>query len=121
MSSRAEGFTLVELLITIVVLGILVAIAIPQFHYTRERAFIATMKHDLRNLTTAQEAYFADNQIYSSSVGSLTTGMKVSANVSLSISNATAGGFDATATHARTVNTCSVSVSGAVKGTPTCP
>jgi prepilin-type N-terminal cleavage/methylation domain-containing protein len=121
MSSRATGFTLVELLIVIVIVGILVAIAIPQFHYTRERAFTATMKHDLKNLSTAQEAYFIDNQAYSGTLGGLTTGMKLSTGVSISISNATGTGFDATATHARTALTCSLVVSASLKGTPTCP
>ena len=118
---RARGFTLVELLIVIVIIGVLVAIAIPQFHYTRDRAFIATMKHDLKNLSTAQEAYFVDHQAYSATVGGLTTGMKVSTNVTLTISNATATGFDATATHTSSASTCSITISTAVGGTPTCP
>jgi len=121
MSLRARGFTLIELLIVIVIVGILAAIAIPQFQYTRDRAFTATMKHDLKNLSTAQEAYFIDHQAYSGTTGGLTTGMKLSANVSITISNASATGFDAAATHARSAKTCSLAISASVKGTPTCP
>ncbi len=47
--------------------------------------------------------------------------MKLSTGVSISISNATGTGFDATATHARTALTCSLVVSASLKGTPTCP
>ncbi len=63
-----EGFTLIELLIVVVIIGILAAIAIPQFSSTKEKAYDATAKSDLRNLMTAQEAHFADFQQYGSSV-----------------------------------------------------
>ena len=63
MSNR-KGFTLIELLIVVVIIGILAAIAIPKFANTKEKAVIASMKSDLRNLVTAQEAFFSDNQDY---------------------------------------------------------
>ena len=56
-----KGFTLIELLIVVVIIGILAAIAIPKFASTKEKAYLASMKSDLRNLATAQEAYAADN------------------------------------------------------------
>ena len=52
-----KGFTLIELLIVVVIIGILASIAIPKFANTKEKAYIASMKSDLRNLITAQEAY----------------------------------------------------------------
>src|SRR5688572_16392241 len=52
-----KGFTLIELLIVVVIIGILAAIAIPKFANTKEKAYLATMKSDLRNLITAEEAY----------------------------------------------------------------
>ncbi|HEY3011355.1 MAG TPA: prepilin-type N-terminal cleavage/methylation domain-containing protein [Gemmatimonadales bacterium] len=64
MSNR-KGFTLIELLIVVVIIGILAAIAIPKFANTKEKAVVASMKSDLRNLVTAQEAFFSDNQDYS--------------------------------------------------------
>jgi type IV pilus assembly protein PilA len=63
MSNR-KGFTLIELLIVVVIIGILAAIAIPKFANTKEKAVVASMKSDLRNLVTAQEAFFSDNQNY---------------------------------------------------------
>lgn len=61
MQTRRAGFTLIELLIVVVIIGILAAIAIPKFATTKEKAYFATMKGDLRNLATAQEAHAADN------------------------------------------------------------
>jgi prepilin-type N-terminal cleavage/methylation domain-containing protein len=63
-----KGFTLIELLIVVVIIGILAAIAIPKFANTKEKAYIASMKSDLRNLVTAEEAYFADSVKYSGTV-----------------------------------------------------
>ena len=63
-----KGFTLIELLIVVVIIGILAAIAIPKFANTKEKAYLATMKSDLRNLVTAEEAYFSDNTAYTSAV-----------------------------------------------------
>src|SRR5258707_9294427 len=59
-----KGFTLIELLIVVVIIGILAAIAIPKFANTKEKAYLASMKSDLRNLITAEEAYFADSVKY---------------------------------------------------------
>ena len=53
----ARGFTLIELLIVVVIIGILATIAIPKFASTKEQAFLAAMKTDLRNLATAEESY----------------------------------------------------------------
>ena len=58
------GFTLIELLIVVVIIGIIAAIAIPKFSNTKEKAYIASMKADLRNLVTAEEGYFADSTAY---------------------------------------------------------
>jgi len=63
-----KGFTLIELLIVVVIIGILAAIAIPKFANTKEKAYLATMKSDLRNLITAEESYFGDNTAYTSTL-----------------------------------------------------
>ena len=55
-----KGFTLIELLIVVVIIGILAAIAIPKFSATREKAYFAAMKSDLKNLASQQEIYYAD-------------------------------------------------------------
>jgi type IV pilus assembly protein PilA len=61
-----KGFTLIELLVVIAIIGILAAIAIPQFAAYRSRGFDARAKSDLRNVATAEEAYFADSEVYKS-------------------------------------------------------
>ena len=65
-----KGFTLIELLIVVVIIGILAAIAIPKFANTKQKAIVASMKSDLRNLVTAQEAFFSDNNDYAGSTTS---------------------------------------------------
>jgi type IV pilus assembly protein PilA len=66
-----KGFTLIELLIVVVIIGILAAIAIPKFANTKSKAYITAMKSDLRNLVTAEEAFFSDSSKYTSVVTQL--------------------------------------------------
>jgi type IV pilus assembly protein PilA len=61
---NSKGFTLIELLVVVAIIGILAAIAIPQFAAYRQRGFDARANSDLRNAATAEEAYFATNQVY---------------------------------------------------------
>lgn len=100
---RAEdGFTLIELLVVIAIIGILAAIAIPQFAAYRRRGFDSQVKSDLRNAATAQEAYFTDQNAYSSTVTGVldgTRGYRQSANVNI-VAAGTSGGFKLTGTAA---------------------
>ena len=68
MANR-KGFTLIELLIVVVVIGILAAIAIPKFANTKEKAVKSSMISDLKNLATAQEAFYADSSHYATTYG----------------------------------------------------
>ena len=71
MLRNRKGFTLIELLIVVVIIGILAAIAIPKFANTKSKAYITAMKSDLRNLVTAEEAFFSDSSKYTSTISNL--------------------------------------------------
>lgn len=101
----AKGFTLIELLIVVVIVGILASIAIPKFANTKEKAYLATMKSDLRNLATAEEAYMFDSLTYTTSLASM-AGWQPSTGVTITISTATGGGWAATASHNVTPKKC---------------
>jgi type IV pilus assembly protein PilA len=66
-----KGFTLIELMIVIAIIGILAAIAIPQFSFYRKRSYNTSAKADLRNACTAQEAYYLDKTTYANVIGDL--------------------------------------------------
>jgi len=123
MATNKKGFTLIELLIVVVIIGILAAIAIPKFANTKEKAYIASMKSDLRNLITAQEAYFSDNNSsYAASTTALGTTYKSSSGVTVTIGTMTNTGWDATAGHTSTNKTCKIAVGGTAtnEGEPVC-
>ena len=120
-----KGFTLIELLIVVVIIGILAAIAIPKFANTKEKAYIAGMKADLRNLVTAQEAYFADNVTYASVLGNLN--YNVSSGNTITVLGATGTGWSATSSNNATAKTCGIFVGSATppitgqnEGAPQC-
>ena len=102
-----KGFTLIELLIVVVIIGILAAIAIPKFANTKEKAYIASMKSDLRNLVTAEEAYFADSVKYTTSLG---TAFAVTTGVTGPTITLTADGWTASVAHTTTTKTCAIYV-----------
>ena len=97
-----RGFTLVELLVVIAIIGILAAIAIPQFAAYRKRGHEAQVKSDLRNAAVSQEAYFAQNSSYKSSSGAWATGTVPGFNPTTGVAVTSAVGtntFLLTATH----------------------
>jgi type IV pilus assembly protein PilA len=134
-NKNRKGFTLIELLIVVVIIGILAAIAIPKFANTKEKAYVASMKSDLRNMATAEEAYFADFQTYASGTGTNlagvgtqlgTTGFVPSAGVSVTATASGGTGWSASATHSGTAKTCAIFVGvgqltpATVEGEPRC-
>ena len=91
--NNEKGFTLIELMIVIAIIGILAAIAIPQFSSYRKRSFDAAAKSDLRNLATAMEAYYTDHPAtgYTDDINDLvgdTYGFYTSDNVTAEVSSA---------------------------------
>jgi type IV pilus assembly protein PilA len=121
-----KGFTLIELLIVVVIIGILAAIAIPKFANTKEKAVVASMKSDLRNLVTSQEAFFSDNQDYAGSIGATQTNgtggagvvaFGASANNVITINYTDAAGWSATVINPA-VTSASNDVCGVFVGDP---
>jgi type IV pilus assembly protein PilA len=118
-----KGFTLIELLIVVVIIGILAAIAIPKFATTKEKAYVASMKTDLRNLATAEEAYFSSYNTYFSGTASNIAGTVTPLNnyVPSTGNTITITGLDSTwqagATNSFTSKLCGAKVGGAFPAT----
>jgi type IV pilus assembly protein PilA len=101
---NSKGFTLIELLVVVAIIGILAAIAIPQFAVYRQKGFDSRAESDLRNAASAMEAYFASYQLYPAAVtqancSTTLPGCTVSAGVTLAMSGFT-DSFTGTASHA---------------------
>jgi len=92
MDSR-NGFTLIELLIVITIIGIIAAVALPQYSAYRQRGYDARANSDLRNAATAEEAYYTTYQKYVSLAATgpaspaKLPGLNVSATVDIEMTN----------------------------------
>lgn len=114
------GFTLIELLIVVVIVGILATIAIPKFAATKDKAKLASVRTDLRNVMTAQEAYWADFGTFATIAQ-----LQSATNYTFSLANTaaiapTVSGYTATITNSSitsALDECTVQVGGGAAST----
>ena len=76
-----KGFTLIEVLVVVIIIGILAMVAIPQFTKSIERSRGAEARAALRNIYTAEQAYFAQNETYTPTYSVLATSYDVPATL----------------------------------------
>ena len=86
LQHKTHGFSLVEVIVAIAIVGLLAAIAIPQFMSYRSEAIDAQLKSDLRNAAVAIEAYYAKKSVLPASVAETAGyGFQTTAGVTLSL------------------------------------
>ncbi len=109
MPKGRHGFTSIELLLVLVLIGVLATIVIPQYTGAREKAFIATVTSDLRIMASQMAIYQAENMTYPANP-TLLNYFTLSAGVNITINEATAGmGWAATGFHdALTARQCGI-------------
>lgn len=118
-----KAFTLIEVLVVLVVLGILSGIAIAKYLGTKEAAYVASMKADLRNFALYEQNYHMDSQgTYFSGNGSAqgfvpTMGVTITATVDAGPPPS----WHALATHDKTAKTCSITTTGPSIWDISCP
>jgi prepilin-type N-terminal cleavage/methylation domain-containing protein len=123
MRLARRGFTLVELIVVIVIIGIIAAIAIAKFVGVREGAYIASMKSDLRNFAIYEQFYAADSGGKYFSGDGIAEGFKPTSGVTV-IATDDPGpppNWGATAVHAKTPRTCTIGVADPKAWTIVCP
>jgi prepilin-type N-terminal cleavage/methylation domain-containing protein len=128
MARNRDGFTFIELLVVVIILGILASIALPRFAATKDKAKLAALRSDVGSSKLAEESYYADH-------GSYATFAQLQADALITLSpgsaialTATASGYNVRVTDgsiSSAVNTCSVlagvGVPPSIDGVISCP
>ena len=123
MRSYRKAFTLIEVLVVLVVIGILAGIAIARFIDTKEAAYVASMKADLRNLAIYEQNYLIESQGSYFAGNGTAQGFLATPGVTIA-ATADPGpppSWNAIATHDKTAKTCSIVTSGPSAWDISCP
>lgn len=104
--NKRDGFTLIEVMVVVVIIGLLAAIAIPKFTDSKSRAYVTSQRSDLANLAMQEELFYNSGHVYGLTAAQVD--ITPSAGVTLSILEATGSGWSAKTSHNGTTTTCSV-------------
>jgi prepilin-type N-terminal cleavage/methylation domain-containing protein len=123
MHDHRKAFTLIEVLVVVVVLGILAGIAIAKFVDTKDAAYVASMKADLRNLAIYEQNYLIESQgSYFAGTGAA-QGFNATPGVTIAATSdpGPPPTWNAIATHDKSAKTCSITTSGPSAWDISCP
>jgi prepilin-type N-terminal cleavage/methylation domain-containing protein len=117
---KQTGFTLIEIMIVTVIIGILALIAIPRVGRTKERAIVVSMMAELRNLQLSQEAHYTRDLEFATTLAALTE-FEQSADISITFQTNGMVGWTAQTAHVATAIQCAVFVGRLAAVAPLAP